>query len=521
MALKKFEQLDSNVANMIKFKILIITNLSSYYLEIGLYDKAFSYYNKAVKIAHKNNVLHKLKYIISNIIIYFIHIKEYEIVKDAYQLLKKIAKNTSDAELGVIKALADLDFAFHIEKNFDKVEELIEINKSKFYETKLSFYKTNYTIYKIELSIYKNELRKAYNDCLILNKRILKEDCITYNLDVLLYLFFICTKDATYLNKIIGEKSFERFELNGELQDLTNKLQEECLKHKSSKIYCYNMLFEYFKSVGEYSKAFMFASDNIKQLQDPSFKNTKNELKKLIYKYEASKKIKLQNELIEKQKQLTRFYKEFAHSAAVELKSPLHTIKHFANLIKDALNNASKDDAKAHISTINITGQKMLLFLEQLLKQQNELVMQPIKNEAFKDIVSSSEKYLKKNYPNENYTLTYHTNYKEIKINSNVLKLILKNIAIFSICNKNPNKELSIRVNQLNKNLFLIKDNGKTIPKQLIKNIFNPFFMQNGFKIQGNIELAICKKVLVNCAGDIWIKSKTNEGNSYYFSIMQ
>jgi PAS domain S-box-containing protein len=106
---------------------------------------------------------------------------------------------------------------------------------------------------------------------------------------------------------------------------------------------------------------------------------------------------------------------------------------------------------------------------------------------------------------------------------SNALKFSKENqpCLIAINCEKLSNKELAAQYPQLDKelsyHLITIKDNGIGFDQQYAEKIFVIFQRLNGLHAYGGtgIGLALCKKIVLNHRGEIFAKSKEDEGSTF------
>ena len=69
--------------------------------------------------------------------------------------------------------------------------------------------------------------------------------------------------------------------------------------------------------------------------------------------------------------------------------------------------------------------------------------------------------------------------------------------------------------------LFKVKDNGTGIKEKYPANLFNLFErLQSQSEYEGTgAGLAICKKIVEELGGALWVESKTGEGSTFCFTI--
>jgi light-regulated signal transduction histidine kinase (bacteriophytochrome) len=71
--------------------------------------------------------------------------------------------------------------------------------------------------------------------------------------------------------------------------------------------------------------------------------------------------------------------------------------------------------------------------------------------------------------------------------------------------------------------LFYVKDNGLGIDEKYLKQIFIPFkrlHTKHEFPGSG-IGLAICKRIINKCSGNIWAESELGKGSTFYFTLLK
>ena len=111
--------------------------------------------------------------------------------------------------------------------------------------------------------------------------------------------------------------------------------------------------------------------------------------------------------------------------------------------------------------------------------------------------------------------------FKKTKIHSlNLFIAAIVNIILNSIQSIPQNKKGAISIELLhnaNKFLIIINDNGRGIPKNEMKNIFDPFYTT---KQEGTgLGLSIAKNIISNHNGTLEVISKENVGTKVILSL--
>jgi len=107
-------------------------------------------------------------------------------------------------------------------------------------------------------------------------------------------------------------------------------------------------------------------------------------------------------------------------------------------------------------------------------------------------------------------------------INKTHLKQILQNLISNSLKFSRTKPRITINsIQRKNEIEFIVSDNGIGIEKDFFDKIFLTFKqLHHKQSYEGTgIGLSICKKIVENYGGKIWVKSKINKGTQFHFTI--
>ncbi|MFZ4545270.1 MAG: sensor histidine kinase [Saprospiraceae bacterium] len=215
----------------------------------------------------------------------------------------------------------------------------------------------------------------------------------------------------------------------------------------------------------------------------------------------------------------------FAYIASHDLKSPLRNIISFMNLIERKLRNSEDKDIKEYLRFVTENALQMNILIQDVLEFSK---------------IDSDNSTTKKEKIDLNDTLmlavqNLHETLKEnnaeiiagklpvLRANSvHALQLLQNMIANGIKYNQKEKPTIIITHKELeNQHLITIKDNGIGIDKQYHEQIFEMFnrlHTRDEYKGTG-IGLAICKKIVQNIGGKIWLESEPGQGSSFFISI--
>jgi PAS domain S-box-containing protein len=240
------------------------------------------------------------------------------------------------------------------------------------------------------------------------------------------------------------------------------------------------------------------------------------------------RKIELQNI---KLKKLDKIKSDFLNVTSHELRTPMSAIKGYIQMIlKQTLGDVTEEQEKAldvvlrntnrldnliqdilDISRLESGTMKFLPEQTDLEKMVNEAVetMQP--NAETKNMIINED--IEGNLPN-------------LIIDSERIKQVIVNIVNNALKFSPDGSIVNVRAKKLEDEvLFEIEDNGRGIPKDKQKKIFDTFYQVDGGmdrKFGGaGLGLAICRGIILSHGGQIWVDSagKLGEGSIFRFTL--
>jgi PAS domain S-box-containing protein len=238
-----------------------------------------------------------------------------------------------------------------------------------------------------------------------------------------------------------------------------------------------------------------------------------------IKKTEESFKV-LSQELNQSNKEL----EEYAYVASHDLKEPLHVVSSFVYLLEKRLG-----------PKLDSHEQQYLKFIKEGVGQAQRLIKDLLeyscvgKKKSFEEVDISSIltevlTNLRTIIDDSGADIQYNA---MPRITANYLEMIqlFQNLFVNAIKYRSP-KPLEIKITARSEDdrwIFAIKDNGIGIDLQFKERIFDMFqrlHAKTEYSGTG-IGLAICKKIVENHGGKIWIDSTPGDGTTFYFSIKQ
>lgn len=215
---------------------------------------------------------------------------------------------------------------------------------------------------------------------------------------------------------------------------------------------------------------------------------------------------------------------QFAYVASHDLQEPLRMITSFLTLIDKKYSPKLDEKGKQYINFAVDGALRMKTIILDLLEYSRVGRVYIPAEEVDVNIILEEIKSLLQATIEETGATIEWVNVPVIKIQKAYLRQVLQNIISNALKYRNDIVSPIIVVKAYEEGKywhFEIKDNGLGIPEEYHKKIFVIFQRLHGKeKYSGTgIGLAICKKIIDNVGGKIWVDSKIDIGSTFHFTL--
>ncbi|MEL6924310.1 MAG: ATP-binding protein [Bacteroidota bacterium] len=234
---------------------------------------------------------------------------------------------------------------------------------------------------------------------------------------------------------------------------------------------------------------------------------------------QMAEKEKAQQAALESNQELERF----AYVASHDLKEPLRTVGNFTKVLKMKYGQNWDQHGEQYYHFITDGVERMSAMLEDLLalsKLNGKLEFGKVDLQETVAAIGQSLQQLLERCEGEIEFSSLPT----IIANQTQMTQLLQNLIANGIKFKKPNVPSRIEVKVVERRLdylFSVKDNGIGIPKQHQQKVFTLFqrlHKKEAYEGTG-IGLTVCKKIVQNHGGTIWIESEEGVGTTMFFTI--
>lgn len=241
---------------------------------------------------------------------------------------------------------------------------------------------------------------------------------------------------------------------------------------------------------------------------------------------DVDKRIKAEKNLTLRAKELARSNEDlenFAIIASHDLKEPLRTISSFAQLLERRYKGKLEGDADLYIDYVVSGTKRMKELIQDLLeyasvkKQDRELESVNL-NELLDEVNINLQEVTEDSEAN-----ILNEFLPTVRCNKTQMLQLFQNLIENAIKFKGEEEpEVVVTVeDKKDRYLFSVKDNGIGIEPQFGNKIFTLFQRLNERQqYDGNgIGLAVCKKIVENHGGKIWVDPQVDRGSVFHFTL--
>jgi two-component system phosphate regulon sensor histidine kinase PhoR len=226
---------------------------------------------------------------------------------------------------------------------------------------------------------------------------------------------------------------------------------------------------------------------------------------------------------------------DFVSMAAHELRTPLTSIRGYASLMTEELEENEKlpiEDWKTLLSRISVSSEQLLALVENILnvtKIEKGILSLACKNIAWKDCIHDVTEVFIDRAKSKDITMVVEdidpslTAYVDRLRIEEVVANLLSNALNYT--QNNGKVKISARVSPTDQGWIetSVRDNGPGIPKKSQEHLFEKFFRVSGPLEQGSkgngLGLYISKSIVQMHGGKIWVDSDEGKGACFSFIV--
>ncbi len=214
---------------------------------------------------------------------------------------------------------------------------------------------------------------------------------------------------------------------------------------------------------------------------------------------------------------------EFARIASQDLNDPLRKVQRHLSALEDTLGAELQGDSKNHLAGAMEGAGRMKVLISDLLEYSRVGVRsEPIRKLKMDELVELVQKDLKLSLQKTGASITVDR-LPIVWGNDDRLRQLLQNLISNGILyNDHAEPTIHISVEQRNDQwVFEVKDNGIGIEARDFEAVFQIFHRidRRSENSGTGVGLAICKKIVAQHGGDIWVRSMPGAGSSFFFSM--
>lgn len=214
----------------------------------------------------------------------------------------------------------------------------------------------------------------------------------------------------------------------------------------------------------------------------------------------------------------------FAYSTAHDLKSPLHAIKGFSQIVIDDYGKNLDKQAIEYLKGIVNSSDKMTSTINDMLSLSKiSLEEMNLQKVNMSELAESIVDELRTSAPERNVEVHISKD-MEATADNGLIRIAMVNLIgnAWKYTSKKETATISVESKPAREeSLFIVKDNGCGFDMKFAGNLFVPFkrlHSDTDFKGTG-IGLSIVDRVIRRHRGRVWAESEIDKGTSFYFTL--
>lgn len=226
-------------------------------------------------------------------------------------------------------------------------------------------------------------------------------------------------------------------------------------------------------------------------------------------------------------RELDKLRTELFSNISHELRTPLASIKGFATMLLDYGKRLTTKEKREYLETIDKNTDRMVGLIEQLLEMSRLEAGMLSFQKAPVNIINLCQvtiNQVRDRVPDRYFVLDLPPKLSIMNVDQSRIRQVLDNVINNAVKYSAAGTEIVLSVHESkDEMLFSITDHGIGIPEKDLPRLFHRLFrlsqQQKPESAGAGLSLLICKGLIEEHGGKIWIESKEGIGTSCYFTL--